>query len=228
MPITNRTRKILWGKSGNRCAICKKKLVVDATAHDNESVVGDECHIISSSSNGPRYDRSYPTEQMDSFDNLILLCRTHHKMIDDQTATYTQDLLLQIKYNHQQWVSEKLGEQNGSKPIRIRRVKENTPSFLHRLTTGGEVLNLVTNVMAYNFDHDELKNPPEVELVSDFLQTVQDWGEVSGNLNAGNRVKTSFSLTESLAQIEKSGFYVFGAREVSLLEGGKWSHQIGP
>ena len=84
MAISNKTRKILWGRSGNRCAICKNEIVVDATAQDDESVVADECHIISSQTNGPRHDLSYPSEKLDSYENVILLCRTHHKMIDDQ------------------------------------------------------------------------------------------------------------------------------------------------
>ena len=84
MAISNKTRKILWGRSGNRCAICKNEIVVDATAQDDESVVADECHIISSQTNGPRHDLSYQSKKLDSYENVILLCRTHHKMIDDQ------------------------------------------------------------------------------------------------------------------------------------------------
>ena len=59
MPITDKTRKILWGRSGNRCAICKNELVIDATGQDAESVVAEECHIISPRQNGPR-SRGHP------------------------------------------------------------------------------------------------------------------------------------------------------------------------
>lgn len=108
MAITDKTRKILWGRSGNRCAICKHELVVDATVIDGESVVGDECHIISSRSDGPRYDSSYPQEKLDIYENLILLCRVHHKMVDDQNESYTVDMLRRIKIDHEAWVSQKL------------------------------------------------------------------------------------------------------------------------
>ena len=106
--ITDKTRKILWGRSGNRCAISKHELVVDATAVDNESVIGEECHIISSRPNGPRYDPSYPQEKLNTYENLILLCRIHHKMVDDQCESYTVDVLRQMKVNHELWVSQKL------------------------------------------------------------------------------------------------------------------------
>ncbi len=220
MAISDRTRKVLWGRSGNRCAICKNELVIAATPTDDESVVADECHIISSRRDGPRHDPSYPSERLDSYENLILLCRTHHKMVDDQTATFTPDILRQMKVNHEVWVSQKLGDEPKPKPIRLRRVKQNIPSFLSRLTTGKEVLDLVTNAMGYSFDHDELKSQQEVNLVGGLLQVVQDWGDLSADLEAGDRVRTAYSLTESLRELEQNGFFVFGGREVQLLEGG--------
>ncbi|MBN2588443.1 MAG: HNH endonuclease [Sedimentisphaerales bacterium] len=220
MPISDKTRKILWGRSGNRCAICKNELIIDSTEQDDESVIADECHIISSKPNGPRHDPSYPADKLDSYDNMILLCRTHHKMIDDQSATYTTNILRQMKSNHEVWVSQKLTENQKIPPVRIRRVKQNIPSFLFRLTTGKEVLDLVMNAMGYSFDHEELKSQEEVDLVGGFLQTVQDWGELSGDLETGDGVQTAFSLTESLRELEESGFFVFGGREVRILEGG--------
>ncbi len=45
MAITDRTRKILWARSGNCCAVCRKDLIIDASDDDDESVVGEECHI---------------------------------------------------------------------------------------------------------------------------------------------------------------------------------------
>ena len=97
MSISDKTRKILWGMSGNRCAICKIKLVIDATDEDSESVVGDECHIISGAPAGPRYSSSFPLEKIDQEENLILLCKVHHKMIDDQHETYTGEIVKGIK-----------------------------------------------------------------------------------------------------------------------------------
>ena len=46
MPISDKNRKILWARSGNRCAICRLPLVVEQTAKDSESVIAAECHII--------------------------------------------------------------------------------------------------------------------------------------------------------------------------------------
>ncbi len=220
MTINDKTRKILWGRSGNRCAICKNELVIDSTEKDDESVIADECHIISSRPNGPRYDPFYPADKLDSYDNMILLCRTHHKMVDDQTATFAADILRRMKSDHEVWVSQKLTDNPQTPPVRLRIERKNIPAFLSRLTTGKEILDLVTNAMGYSFDHEELKTQKEVDLVGGFLQTVQDWGDLSADLETGDRVQTAFSLTESLQELENNGFFVFGGREIRILEGG--------
>ena len=93
MAISDKTRKVLWGRSANRCAICRQELVIEATLRDDESVVGEECHIVSAQTNGPRYDPALLRQPLDSYNNLILLCRVHHKMVDDQPETYTVEIL---------------------------------------------------------------------------------------------------------------------------------------
>lgn len=80
MAITSKTRKELWAKSGNRCAICKKELVNQISEDDGSFIIGNECHIISCSTEGHRYKPGI--EDYDSYDNLLLLCKNHHREID--------------------------------------------------------------------------------------------------------------------------------------------------
>ncbi len=107
MSISDKDRKQLWAKSGNRCAICKEELF-----HANETGVGinigEECHIISSTPGGPRYDANYG--KYDTYQNLILLCCKHHKEIDDKNniVNYPPQKLHDIKLQHEEWVSERL------------------------------------------------------------------------------------------------------------------------
>jgi len=204
MAITDKTRKRLWGRSGNRCARCKHLVV------DDESVVGEECHIISPRSNGPRHDPSYPQEKLDSQENLILLCRVDHKIIDDQYESYTVDILRQMKATHEKWVSQKLVD----KPLKMRSL--NPPDYLKRLTTGKEVLNLVTHAYALKTRSDELKSQEEVTLVGSFIQNMQDVLDIPEYIGE----QEAFDLNRTLEELECAGFFVFGAREVALLEGG--------
>jgi hypothetical protein len=48
---------------------------------------------------GTRYDGDVSEERIDDADNLVLLCRVHHKMVDDQYETYTVELLRNLKQN---------------------------------------------------------------------------------------------------------------------------------
>src|SRR5581483_11002909 len=189
-------------------------------AADNESVVGDECHIISGKGHGPRHDPTFPPEHLEEPNNLILLCRVHHKMVDDQYETYTIDVLRTLKTNHEVWVSSTLTEQKPVPPVRVKRVKENIPDNLIRLLSGRSIFEVINGASAFAFDHDELNSEAEVELVGGFLQLAQDYGDLSGELEAGHRVEATFEMGSCLKELEEAGFWVFGGREVRLIEGG--------
>ena len=111
MAISLKTRKMLWGRAANRCALpsCHLELVIDATETDDETLVGEECHIVAKSPDGPRGDSSLTPEQRDKYGNLILLCAVHHKLVDDQPGEYTVERLQQMKQEHENWVRDSLG-----------------------------------------------------------------------------------------------------------------------
>jgi len=194
--------------------------VIDATTADDESVVGDECHIVSGKGQGPRYDPAFPTEDLDEPENLILLCRVHHKMVDDQHETYAADVLSKLKINHEKWVSSTLSGEPQLPPVRIRRIKENVPPFLVRLVSGRDIMAVVGGAYQFSLDHEEPRSPAEGDLLSQFLQEVHDWGEMWQDVEAGERVKATFGLSERLREIENAGFWAFGARETRRIEGG--------
>lgn len=100
MRLTDHDRKLLWGRAANRCAKCRTELIVGRTVADRDSIVGDEAHIVSASAMGPRGDVG-GRSKLDSYENAILLCKTDHKMVDDQTNTYTAKVLRQLKRDHE-------------------------------------------------------------------------------------------------------------------------------
>lgn len=110
MGISVKTRKKLWGKSANRCAMpnCRKELVIDEEETDASSIIGEECHIVAKEIDGPRGHSDYDREIRDEYENLILMCRNHHKIIDDQVEKYSVEKLLEIKQNHEEWVNQSL------------------------------------------------------------------------------------------------------------------------
>ena len=159
--------------------MCRRELIMDGTPVDDESIVGDECHIVSEASGGPRHDPEFHPEKLNDHANLLLLCKNDHKLIDDQQSEYTASRLAKIKTDHEQWVSEQLdASRSRTQPSRVRRVAESTPAFLRRIRSGKELLDIVTNACAFAPHYDELRNEAEDELVAGFLQDVQDWGDL--------------------------------------------------
>jgi hypothetical protein len=127
-------------------------------------------------------------------------------MVDDQHETSRVEVLQKLKANHEKWVSSRLTEEQRQPPIRLRRVKGNIPSHLVRLTSGRDVMTIVGGSSAFSFDHDEPQSEAEVKLLSGFLQEVQDWGDLSADLEAGDCVKAAFRMTTLLRELEEAGF----------------------
>lgn len=110
MSISLRTQKMLWGRAANRCNFpnCRIELVIDATETDDEALVGDACHMVGDSEKGPRGNSDLSSVERDKYANLILLCKVHHKIVDDQRETFTVEKLKEIKTNHEKWVRDSL------------------------------------------------------------------------------------------------------------------------
>jgi hypothetical protein len=103
--------KRLWGYAA-QCFFpgCGKLLIEQATDSDPAAVLGEICHIESSSPDGPIRVTATPIGDgdRDRYDNLILLCPTHHALIDKQPNTYTADELRRWKRDHEAWVRSSL------------------------------------------------------------------------------------------------------------------------
>ncbi|MGW5261612.1 HNH endonuclease signature motif containing protein [Microbispora sp. NPDC004025] len=74
---------------------------------------------------GPRGDPDYQGD-IDHYDNLILLCRRDHKIIDDQVALWPISRLLSIKREHEERMASEHGDvlPPGLKYLRIERIRE--------------------------------------------------------------------------------------------------------
>lgn len=206
MAIGQKTRKTLWARSGNRCAMCRIELVAERNEHDRNLNIGDECHIISSKSNGPRHIANYEKDY-DNYDNLILLCKNHHKTIDELWETYTSELLIAVKNNHENWIKTVI---DNAKNLG----KKNIPVILKRLKSGKEIVDIVREAHAYQFDHDEFKTKEEADFVSTTLQNIHDLGELSSftDFQIGEQIEIGFDLNKEIEELETRGFYIFGKR----------------
>lgn len=67
----------------------------------DDTLVGEICHIKGARPGSARYDAAQSPTDRHHRDNLILMCPTHHTVIDDDECSYPVERLLQIKRNHE-------------------------------------------------------------------------------------------------------------------------------
>jgi hypothetical protein len=104
MAITERDLKKLWGLSSGRCAFpgCNYDCLpfLDET---DPTVTGEMAHVIAKSPTGPRGNGIGGN---DTYENLVLLCPTHHTLVDKAPeGKYSEDILHEWKAKHEESVA---------------------------------------------------------------------------------------------------------------------------
>jgi len=78
MSIPLKDVKLLWGRSGNRCAICRREVSEDKIASSDAYPLGEQAHIVAEEAIGPRGESTLSLDERNRYHNLILLCPTDH------------------------------------------------------------------------------------------------------------------------------------------------------
>lgn len=96
--ISTNTLRRLFAHSGNCCAFegCHSPIF-----EDDGTLTGECCHIEAYSPNGPRYNEQQTNDERNGYDNLMLMCARHHKIIDSQPEKFTVDKLKTFKNIHE-------------------------------------------------------------------------------------------------------------------------------
>lgn len=192
-------RKMLWGRAGSRCAICNVELT-QLDGHD--VIVGDEAHIRSKVVSGPRHDPDYPAPEVDSYANRILLCKAHHKLIDDNADVFPAEQLDDLKRRHEDRVAKALGGRNGSPWVEGPE--------LSWIVDGTQFASLVSNADAFITSHVHPTDPGEASLIADALQSATDWGDISESIGPAGRVDAAMDLQGTLETLLERGLMVIG------------------
>ena len=99
--------KKLWGRAAGKCSY--PNCTVDCIPflnNEDPTVIGEMAHIIARMPNGPR---GIPSGGSNTYENLILLCPTHHRTIDKAPeGTFPPELLHQWKSEHEERVNNSL------------------------------------------------------------------------------------------------------------------------
>ncbi|EFE3929091.1 HNH endonuclease [Escherichia coli] len=112
MAISNKSIKLLWSNAAGRCSFpdCKVRLSVEEAAEVAPYTIGEMAHIKGNKPGSNRYDEEQSADERDSYENLILLCPTHHTLIDkvENEDKYSVEILHEMKRAHENFISNRL------------------------------------------------------------------------------------------------------------------------
>lgn len=118
--ISERTRLIIWARSGGICSApgCGKVLHRDSN-YLSPGTFGELAHNVAASEKGPRGDAVRSKILVDDPENLIMMCPGCHTQIDKGGAKqYPEELLRSWKLDHEAAV-EMLGKIQGNRKARL-------------------------------------------------------------------------------------------------------------
>lgn len=101
--ISQPEMKALFMKSGGVCAFpgCPRELLEPGKAGEETAITGEMAHIVGEKRQGPRGNFPLDYEDRNKESNLVLLCPTHHKIVDTQLRTYTVAVMRKMKADHE-------------------------------------------------------------------------------------------------------------------------------
>jgi len=117
----------LWLRAGGRCEFngCNEHLSRDDLTL-SEANFSNIAHIVAWTENGPRGKDPLPPNQRNLCENLMLVCRKHHKLIDDSkyVSDYPTEKLLTFKREHEERI-ERLTAMHPDRGTTVIRFKAN-------------------------------------------------------------------------------------------------------
>lgn len=95
--IPEKTQKLLWLRSAGRCQYqgCNKVVYEDPVSKKLFSSAYI-AHIVADSKDGPRGDEILSPQLAGDLSNLMILCDTHHRLVDREDISAIRNLDLQL------------------------------------------------------------------------------------------------------------------------------------
>ena len=100
---------------------CGRELVEPGNQDDDHAYIGEIAHIVADSRQGPRGDSPLTDEERDRHENLVLLCRVCHKVVDSQPLTYSVSVLRAIKADHEGRILRATAPEDPTPPLELKR-----------------------------------------------------------------------------------------------------------
>ena len=118
---TQKTIKLLFAACGNQCAepSCTNSVVIESNDQSDAMISAQICHIYAASNHGPRGRPGLTEKERNAPENLILLCPTHHGIVDGQHESYPANLLESWKQQHESKYKKPVVEDVASVALRL-------------------------------------------------------------------------------------------------------------
>lgn len=104
VPVSPINRLALWTRAGGRCQFrgCNIELLGDLISGVETLNSAFVAHIIAAAPDGPRGDAARSHALANDLSNVMLLCHTHHRLIDiERPLDHPESLLLPMKKEHE-------------------------------------------------------------------------------------------------------------------------------
>ncbi len=102
--VSDKTRLILWTHAAGRCQYegCNKPLLGDIISGAEGLNTAYVAHIVAREPKGPRGDLKRSAQLADDIENVMLMCDTHHRLIDrEEIEEHPETRLLAMKRAHE-------------------------------------------------------------------------------------------------------------------------------
>ena len=97
------TVNLLWARAAGHCELCGRDVTYTLSS-GRRGKYGEVAHIEAYSPDGPRFNAGQTEDERNAIDNLMLLCPSCHKDIDEHPVDYGVDFLRGCKSHHEESV----------------------------------------------------------------------------------------------------------------------------
>lgn len=226
MAISAQTRKILWARAGNQCAKCNAVLIApDEIAPGSPPVIGQECHIVALAPGGPRGDEG-PRVDLDSYENLILLCANCHALVDARPDLFPRDELSRVKADHERLVAKRSRPDESLKLVYLDRPAD---VEFHHMANGDVLMGMLVDSLSFNHGCPPDLTSPQRELLGDFFQAASEWMECHDVIGPKGHFEAADDLDEYIRRLGEQELAIYAAHRRMQATGGSgpptdWRH----
>lgn len=82
--------------------------------------------------------------------------------------------------------------------------------LLPRLASGGDLTRTMMNNELFHFEHGQLQNNQQADLIGGFIQEIKDWSDIWSDIEEIGRARAEVAFNERIEELDSHGFWVFG------------------